>query len=215
MGTYFNIHSHRPPASEAITIENLYRDFEQMKAGRHYSIGLHPWHLQDHKAQMDLLATLAVTDAVKAIGECGLDKLAAAPMPLQEEVLVAHIQLANKLGKPLVIHCVQAHNEIVHLFKQNKPKVPVVFHGYNKRHTVAELLIDQGFYLSFGAAILNRDSPAAQVLSVIPAHKILLETDDAEVDITDIYSAAATLRNTDVESFILQVSNNFNTVFQI
>lgn len=215
MGTYINIHSHRPATGAATTIESLYRDFDRMEEGRHYSIGLHPWHLQDHKVQMDLVAAHADAEGVKAIGECGLDKVTSTPMDLQVQVFSAHIKLANKLRKPLIVHCVQAHNEVIELLKQHKTEVPVVFHGYNKRHTVAEQLIDRGYYLSFGAAILNRESPAAQVLSVVPAHRIFLETDDADVDIADIYKAAAGLRNTDVDSLILQVTNNFNTVIHI
>ncbi len=215
MGTYINIHSHRPAAGEATTIESLYRDFDRMEEGRNYSIGLHPWHLQDHKVQLDLVAAHADAEGVKAIGECGLDKVTTTPMDLQVQVFTAHIKLANKLRKPLIVHCVQAHNEVMELLKQHKTQVPVVFHGYNKRHTVAEQLIDRGYYLSFGAAILNRESPAAQVLSVMPAHRLFLETDDAEANIMDIYKAAASLRNTDVDSLILQVSNNYNTVFNI
>jgi len=215
MGTYINIHSHRPAAGEATTIESLYRDFDRMEEGRNYSIGLHPWHLQDHKVQLDLVAAHADAEGVKAIGECGLDKVTTTPMDLQVQVFTAHIKLANKLRKPLIVHCVQAHNEVMELLKQHKTEVPVVFHGYNKRHTVAEQLIDRGYYLSFGAAILNRESPAAQVLSVMPAHRLFLETDDADANIMDIYKAAASLRNTDVDSLILQVSNNYNTVFNV
>lgn len=215
MGTYINIHSHRPAVGAATTIESLYRDFDRMEEGRNYSIGLHPWHLQDHKVQLDLVVAHADAEGVKAIGECGLDKVTTTPMDLQVQIFTAHIKLANKLRKPLIVHCVQAHNEVLDLLKQHKTEVPVVFHGYNKRHTVAEQLIDRGYYLSFGAAILNRESPAAQVLSVMPAHRLFLETDDAEADITDIYKAAARLRNTDVDSLILQISNNYNTVFNI
>jgi TatD DNase family protein len=215
MGTYINIHSHRPAASATTTIENLYRDFERMEEGRNYSIGLHPWHLQNHKLQLDELLAHADMAMVKAIGECGLDKVTTTPMDVQEQVFTEHIKLAAKLRKPMIVHCVQAHNEVVALLKKYRPAVPVVFHGYNKRHTVAEMLIDEGYYLSFGAAILNRESPAAQVLSVVPAHRIFLETDDAEIHIEDIYKAAASLRNSDTDSLILQVANNFNTVFNI
>lgn len=213
MGTYFNIHSHRPTAGAATTIENLYQHFDQMQQGRSYSIGLHPWHLHDHRHHLELLREHAQAPTVKAIGECGLDKLASAPMHVQEKVFIEHIELANALEKPMIIHCVQAHEEIMRLFDTHRPQVPVVFHGYNKRHTIAEKLIARGYRLSFGAAILNENSAAAQVLSIIPARYIFLETDDADTTIEDIYQAAARLRNTDAESLILQLTHNYNDVF--
>lgn len=50
-----------------------------------------------------------------AIGEAGLDKLASADILLQKEVLIRQILLSESVGKPLVIHCVKAFNELIEL----------------------------------------------------------------------------------------------------
>ena len=87
-------------------------------------------------------------------------------------------------------------------------------HGYNKKIAVAQRLLDKGYYLSFGAAILNDSLHAAQVLRHVPADRYFLETDDADVAIAQIYDKAAELRATAVENIILQVAQNFKSVFK-
>jgi TatD DNase family protein len=91
--------------------------------------------------------------------------------------------------------------------------VPVILHGYNKKIDIARKMISNGYYLSFGAALLNPTLPAAAVLSNISPDRYFLETDDAAVNIKEVYKKAAEIRNTDVDTIILQVRNNFQTVF--
>jgi TatD DNase family protein len=184
-----------------------------MQDGRQYSIGLHPAHLQDHEMHFQTVQQLAGKDEVVAIGECGLDKLVSTSMSKQTAVFIQHIQLANTLGKPLIIHCVQAHEELLQVFRNHPAKVPVIIHGFNKRNSIAEKFLAQGFYLSFGVAILNIVSPATDVLKHIKNDRFFLETDDADVSIDTVYSRASEIRDTPLESLILQLEHNYKEVF--
>ena len=73
-----------------------------------FSSGVHPWQAADAGADgaLALLEQWADDPRVAAIGECGLDKYAPAPLARQLEVLERQAWLAERVGKPLVVHCV-------------------------------------------------------------------------------------------------------------
>lgn len=158
------------------------------------------------------LQTTVTQPYVIAIGECGLDKVCDTDWQLQLTAFERQIQLANTISKPLIIHCVRAFDEVMAMLDKKGASVPVVFHGYNKKSTVAQSLLNKGYYLSFGQAILQDGTPAAQVLSTVPADKFLLETDDSKVDIKDIYKRAAEIRKTTEDAIILQVQDTFKKI---
>ena len=176
-------------------------------------MGLHPWYLSDYQQQFNELKTAAAHPNVVAIGECGLDRLCTTPWDVQLAAFRLQIQLARVLQKPLIIHCVQAFNELQQEFDITPPGVPIIIHGFNKAPAVAASLIRRGTYLSFGAALLNQRHPAASVLAATPADQFFLETDDSPHTIIEIYRQAALVRYISVEALILQLESNFNKVF--
>lgn len=211
-----NIHTHFPDAGANLVLLNLYRNFERAQEGGPCSIGLHPWYLDAETApqQMALLERLASLPAVYAIGECGLDKLCETPWALQETVFRQHLALAARVKKPLILHCVRAHEELVQLLRKFPGVLPpAVVHGFNRKLSVAQMLLDAGLYLSFGAALL-RNETARAVFRTIPDDRYFLETDDDPLPVSDVYAAAATLKNTTVAAVMSQVQGNFAAVFQ-
>ena len=213
---YYNIHTHHlnKDAESTVSIRSLYGDFMQASSGVVCSLGLHPWYLEDHEQLLKELEQFAGLPNVLAIGECGLDKLCRTDWELQVSLFIRQIELANKLNKPLIIHCVRAFDELLSLLDKHTPAVPVIVHGFNKKNVIAEKLIARRMYLSFGTAITNGESPATQALKHIPADRFFLETDNAEVGIEDIYRAAAAIREITIEAVILQLQQNFTTVFK-
>lgn len=211
MYTYYNIHTHTTAVhAGTLSIVNLHEHFATASTHAACSVGLHPWYLQNAAQDWAVLEAAAQLPNVLTIGECGLDKVCDTDWQLQLNVFARQIELANKLKKPLIIHCVRAYEEVVALLHKQHVSVPVVFHGYNKKAAIAEKLVQQGYYLSFGAAILNDGSPAAEVLGQIPANQFLLETDDSQSSIKDIYKRAAEIRKTTEDAIILQVQDTFN-----
>jgi TatD DNase family protein len=213
MFTWFDAHTHHSGlAREGVYAQyNVRQDFGAVHQA--CSMGLHPWYLQDN--DITALEPYAASPLVKAIGECGLDKITATPWNLQLAVFRAQVQLAMSLQKPLIIHCVRAFNEVLQVLKEEQVNVPVIFHGFNRKRELAEQLFDAGYYLSFGAALLQPDSNAAAVWSAAPAEQVFLETDDAPQDIETIYTAAAGIRKTSINTIILQLQKNATTVFDL
>lgn len=216
MPTYYNIHSHRQhnEDTDVLSIVNFAGDYKSSVGVQACSLGLHPWYLSNHNDDFVQIKALAVNSNVLAIGECGLDKVCKTDWALQTIVFELQIRLANELRKPLMVHCVRAFDEVSNLLIKTGSTVPVILHGYNKKIDIARKMINNGYYLSFGAALLNPTLPAAAVLSNISPDRYFLETDDAAVSIEQVYKKAAEIRNTDVDTIILQVRNNFHTVFK-
>jgi TatD DNase family protein len=215
--TYIDIHRHEgltEPDKDTWTLFNKHENFSVRTSGKQYSIGIHPWYIEeDATTQFETIQQQAIDLHIMAIGECGLDTVKGAPLGIQMAVFEKQVQLANTINKPLIIHCVKAFPQALSLLKQ--AKVPVIFHGFNKRLSIADAILEQGYYLSFGAALLKEASAASAVLAGVPKDCFFLETDDAVVNIKAIYKAASLIRKTAEDAIILQVQENFKTIFNL
>lgn len=113
-----------------------------------------------------------------AVGECGLDKMISIPLALQQQLLVVHIEVANQLQKPLIVHCVKAHNELITLLKKHKPHYGGVIHAFSGSYEIAREYVDLGFYLGVGGTITyERAQKTRAAVAKIPLDWLVLETD--------------------------------------
>lgn len=213
METYLNIHSHIPSSDPATrTLVSLYADFEWIQHIQYGSIGLHPWYLDDWEQKTSLIEQLIPLPQIMAVGECGLDKACNTPWDIQIKAFQYQLDLAEKIQKPLIIHCVRAFAEILEMIKS--VTVPVIFHGFEKHPDLVKELVSHGAYLSFGKALVERKINAIESLKAIPADRFFLETDDSEISIQDIYRAAFLIRNLSEQELTAQLHHNYNTVFK-
>ena len=211
---YYNVHTHPHVESDGVFfIENLYKNFDQDIKGKKVSMGLHPWYLDAGNLEKELASLTYNADRpeVLAIGECGLDKLCATDWALQLEAFRKQITLAHALGKPMIIHCVKAHNEVLAQLKG--VQVPVIFHGINNKLSIIQPVIDRGFYLSFGKSLLGINEATLHTFKSTPLEQVFLETDDADVDIKEIYKSASRIKNISEKEILLQLEKNFLNVF--
>lgn len=198
MTGFLDIHTHKSYREKGVmAIQSLSlteSTFLAMPKTKPISIGIHPWYgrLEELPKNMKYLNVLARQDNVKLIGECGLDKLKGETIDKQLQLLEAQVALAEQLQKPLILHCVKAFDELIALKKRLQPKVPMIIHGFNKKYEMAQQLVNQGFYLSFGAAVLKSEEVALALEKT--AQPFFLETDDAEIDIGQIYNKAAEIK---------------------
>ena len=177
------------------------------------SLGLHPWFIKSSSWEDSWknLEDLASLSQVVAIGECGLDRNIDLPLEIQTSIFKRHIELAEDLQKPLVIHCVRAFSELIALKKNIKSSIPWIIHGFNKKAEVFQQLLKHDFYFSFGAAILSDRSPVINAIATIPGGKFLLETDDRiDITIEQIYDRAAALRQISVETLQTQLVETYH-----
>lgn len=193
-----DIHTHRADAREAVISVNPW-EFCPMD-GLCYSVGIHPWQVgRAIEADFDRLAECAKADNVLMIGECGIDKLRGGDLSMQAGVLERHIALSEQVGKPLVLHCVRASNELCRLRRQLRPHMPWIVHGFRGNARVASQLLDAGFYLSYG----ERFNPEA--LAMTPADRLLAETDESLLPIDEIHRRLAASRQIEVVEFVRHV----------
>ena len=131
---FINIHTHAQLYDAKVEVVNL--SLEAVEKPNCYSYGLHPWFIDKdtYLNQLEELERLIYERRCIAIGECGLDKLSKVNFNLQQEVFVEQIKLANRVKKPLIIHCVKAFNELINCLNLNDNKMPVIVHGFNKIH---------------------------------------------------------------------------------
>ncbi|MCF8367871.1 MAG: TatD family hydrolase [Bacteroidales bacterium] len=215
---YINVHAHEDNSEDCLSIINVYPEaLEKMNPGKYYSIGMHPWFIPEKEVGkwLDKLEEYASHEEVVAIGECGLDKLADASMEIQQFVFERQIAIAEKVQKPLIIHCVRSFNELVEIKRTSGSEVSWIVHGFNSKMAIADLLLNHEMNLSFGKALLIPDSNASKLLPQLEEDQYLLETDDGKVKIEEVYFAAATLTDMDMEILKLAMFTNFINCFKL
>jgi TatD DNase family protein len=211
---FINIHSHKVRGGNERVIQNYHADFEEVEQPGYYSIGLHPWYIDvaSREADIHALKEWCIHPQVLAIGECGLDKNCSTDFNLQQAVFAEQLHIANDISKPLILHCVKAYEELLHLLDVHLVRVPVVFHGFSKQSLpLAQKIISKGYFLSFGKALQSANM--RHLLRDLPIEQIFLETDDAQLSIAAIYDLAAGCFQVTVESLSLQLQKNAALVF--
>lgn len=152
------------------------------------------------------------TENCLALGECGLDKRIEISIEIQKQVFEKQLKLAIKYNKAVILHCVSAYQEIIEIKSRLQVEVPMIIHGFSKNKQVAKLLLDNGFYLSFGKYLLR--NPALEpIFASVPNDRFFLETDTIEETLEEVYKLAAKYKNIEVSELQKIVENNFQNVF--
>jgi len=216
---FFNLHTHNfTNDPDVLELVNQY-PWEFNATIPNYSIGIHPWHIDENRLESDLkiIEEKIQLSECLALGECGLDKRIEVPMELQISVFERQITLAEKYKKPLVLHLVAAFEELIEIKNRLKIQVPIIIHGFSKSEQLAKQLIQNGFYLSFGKYLLQSRSFGIELESVfqsVPNDRFFLETDTIEESLEEVYSLAANYKNLSKEEIQNILNTNFAKVFK-
>lgn len=217
LAPYINIHSHRPIESNYQGIENI--QIQDIKTNQEfptsYSLGLHPWNLNNSNvnSMLNILEKLAQNNKVKAIGECGIDRVVSVNIELQKEAFYYQLELAERLGKAVIIHNVRAFSDLLEIFKKLKPSIPIIFHAFTGNEDVMNKLLHFNTYFSFGHNLFNDNSKASRIISKIPRNCLFLETDDWDVSIEEIYNIAAKRLNISIIELRNQIYYTYKSLF--
>jgi TatD DNase family protein len=125
------------------------------------------------------IAELAKEDVVRAIGETGVDffRTSEEGRAFQEKSFRAHIQIANKLNKPVMVHDRDAHLDALRILDDEKAQ-QVIFHCFSGDKEFAQELVKRGWYLSFaGTCTFKNAQSLRDALQVTPLENVLVETD--------------------------------------
>lgn len=212
--SFIDIHTHAVKSSIAFQILNISTTEPLLPPSDiPFSCGIHPWYLtKENEAQSfkRLEEWIKYPNCI-ALGECGLDKIQGPSLDRQMAVFEKQIALAITCQKPMILHVVKAHQELLSL-KVKQPE-KMILHGFNKKREVAEKLIDYGFNVSIGHAVLSNESLMDTVKN-IPLNQLFLETDDqAQLNISEIYAAVASIKGLAIQELQREIKNNYIRVF--
>lgn len=142
------------------------------------AIGVHA-HEADSATSEDLakIESLYSHKKVVAVGEIGLDYYYDfSPRERQIEVFRQQIELANRLGLPVIIHDREAHEDTLNILKQLRPKG--VVHCFSGSVEMAKEIIKLGLYIGLGGAVTFKNAKKPiEVAEYLPLDRLLLETD--------------------------------------
>ncbi len=181
-------------------------DMAQKYPFTYASVGLHPVHLfssrideeessfisREEDFDYEYYKKLAQQPRVVGIGECGLDlyhlpegKSVEEVLEKQKKVFTLQYRLAQELNLALVIHCREAHQQMLDLLKSFTSSVRGTVHCYTSNWHFAERYLEMGLHIGFTGVITfppRKTNPQAQLdlLEVVkncPLDRIVIETD--------------------------------------
>ncbi len=213
---YIDFHTHHNRGTrDTVAVVNLMAgdDITHVPGSNNlFSAGIHPWNLTvDNAAQLKagLILTLAHPHVV-IIGEAGFDHLRGPSIEVQREAFRFQAELAEEMKKPVVVHCVRYWDELIKAQENIKPSVPWIIHGFRGKSDLAASLAGKGFWFSLGLRGIN-----IQTITAINRERMLLETDDAMIPVSDVYRLFAGIMKCDDEKASDMIRSNFNSLFNV
>lgn len=210
-------------------------EFEQMRSHVaefpmvSVSCGEHPLHQQD-KVQPERLQQYCAAADVVAVGETGLDYFYAPDSKLsQQDAFVSHIQVANQVGKPLIIHTRDARADTIALMRSYQAdKAGGVLHCFTEDYDTAKAALDLGFYISISGIMTFRNADDLRsVVKKLPLDRLLIETDapylapvpyrgktNQPAYVTAVAQAVANVKGISLEALAQATTANFYQLFQ-
>jgi TatD DNase family protein len=128
---------------------------------------------------LDDIAELALLPQVRAIGETGLDYYRDwAGIEDQQRSFRAHIDIAKRTGKALVIHDREAHDDVLRILEEEGAPEKVIFHCFSGDAAMARVCADRGYVMSFAGNVTFKNAgDLREALKVAPLELLLVETD--------------------------------------
>ncbi len=144
------------------------------------TVGVHPHDAKTYEGVVERsIKELASQQKVVAIGEIGLDYYRnLSPHQVQQRAFRHQIQLAVELKLPIVIHSRESFRQTVDIVKDYVSDLTGgVFHCFPGTVDDALEVIELGFVISVGGVITFPNAKMAEVATLVPLDKIILETD--------------------------------------
>jgi TatD DNase family protein len=147
------------------------------------AVAIHPNEaprLSDLDASLREIEELAAQPRVRGIGETGLDtfRTGEAGRAAQETSFRAHIAIAKRFGKALVIHDRDAHDDVLRILDEQGAPEKVVLHCFSGDAAFARECVRRGYYLSFaGTVTFGSATNLREAAALTPLELIMVETD--------------------------------------
>ncbi|MBU25297.1 MAG: hypothetical protein CMD99_04625 [Gammaproteobacteria bacterium] len=142
------------------------------------AFGLHPRYAVQTSDWMSLLEGYLRENPRYAMGEIGLDFRRQMPIREEQEIVFeSQLALAKELDRPVIIHAVKSHPEVISALKRVGLS-RFVIHAFSGSEDIAADYLAMGGYLSAGGLLTRMPRPKTlQVFRSMPLNRLLLETD--------------------------------------
>ena len=196
------------------------------------AVALHPNDaplLPDLDESLRVIEALAAEPRVRGIGETGLDtfRTPADGRAAQETSFRAHIAIAKRHGKALIIHDRDAHADVLRVLDDEGAPETVILHCFSGDAEFAAECVRRGYYLSFaGTVTFANAANLREAAALTPLDQIMVETDapyltpvpyrgrpNASYLIPVTVRALAVTRGTDLDTLCAAISANGERVF--
>ena len=169
--------------------------------------GIHPWVTERDHALPDF-------STCDIIGETGLDFACGVDRTAQERIFREHLEAAERLYKPVVLHVVKAFEQTICILAQYA-LYGAVFHGFIGSEQQAEEALKRGDFLSFGERSL-RSSRTRRVIASTPLDRLFCETDDnPTLDIAEVYADVAEIKGVALAELEKVIYENYKRLFRL
>lgn len=191
------------------------------------ALGFHPDSIKEFKKE-DIKIIEDSIDEIVAIGEIGLDyHYEPVEKNAQIELFEIQLKLAEKYGKPVIVHTRDALEDTIKILKKY-PKVKGVIHCFTGSFETASIFIKMGYKLGLGGVTTFKNAKIKEVVKKLPLDSFVLETDSPYLspepirgtknepkNISFIARFIANERGMDIEEFSKVIEENVHAVFDI
>ncbi len=198
------------------------------------TIGTHPGEVHHEDAEQGITADQMIAQIERekeiiGVGETGLDPTYDhVTREQQERSLRKHIDVALAVDKPIILHTRQAESDTLAIVREY-PRLKGIFHCFTGDLATAQGVIDAGLYVSFsGILTYPKSQDLRDVAAVLPANKILIETDAPYLSpvphrgknnepayVLHTLEVLAKARNASYADLGAQMAANFRTLFNV
>lgn len=151
------------------------------------AVGIHPNSSAAYSPeQLTAIERISRHPKVVAIGEIGLDyHWDTSPPSLQRAAFEGQLELAARLGLPVIIHNREASSDLIAVLEswaaalpQPLREHPGVLHSFSGDDRIAERALAAGFYLGFTGPITYKNADdTRRIAAAVPLDRLLVETD--------------------------------------
>jgi TatD DNase family protein len=189
----------------------------------------HPSETQGwHPSWIEDIEAIAQEPNVIAIGETGLDYYWDTSFAdSQQRGFAAHVGLAKRLDKTLVVHTRDSIQETLDMLDRSGPPERLLFHCWTGGPEHLERALGLGAYVSFGGNVSYKNaSELRAVAKLVPDDRLLVETDSPYLApvpyrgkpnepafVTAVGEAVAAARSEEVDAVAVATTRNARALF--
>jgi len=163
-------------------IKLFYTSYQNLSSDSvvYFSVGISPSEIENLEETWELkIEEACQKPKVVAIGETGLDYYwKFGNKNAQIELFVRQLELAERLGLPIIVHNRDAGEDVLNILKEKTPSSGAVFHCYSENWAYAKRAIDLNVHFSFAGSVTYRNARHLhETVEKLPLDRILVESE--------------------------------------